>query len=1140
MCLISLVSVYGQSTITQQKALQPFDPDSSYFLGNWVLPSTIIVEVNGTEVDRSDWEFDEQNGLLSFPDYEAEENAQIRVIYEEYPFTIPRTFQPRKPVELDTSLFADPDSLEREIESMQQRPTLTESNLRQSGSLSRGIIVGSNQDFALESGLNFELSGALTENININASLTDQSIPIQPDGTTQNLREFDKVFIQVEAPNATVEMGDVDISLEQSTFARLNRRLQGATGYVNSDYGDYTGAASVVRGTYKSVNFEGQDGVQGPYRLTGRNDQEFVIILAGTEQVYVNGQQVQRGAENEYIIDYGLGEVIFTNNLLIKDETRIVIEYEYVDQDFNRTMVAAEGGGEFIDGRLKIGASVIRQADGDELLSQQTLTQSDIELLQDVGDNLDNAVVSGARVATEEERDQFVLYAEKDTVLNGQSYTIYENQPGSADAIYRVQFSNVGEGEGSYRRVSGQVNGLLYEWAGPGLGSYEPFRQLPAPQKQQMASIYGSFSITDNMEFFGEWAASDFDANRFSGLDDGNNTDMAYESGLRINEANSAIGKINASISRRYSGRRFEFFERTRDVEFNRKWNITRTGESKESINQASVSISPTSQTTISGELGIVERDRFSGIRQASSLSSTEEGIVDFRYSQDWVQSEDDILNQDGSWFRQNGSLSKGIGIGSTLITPYLSFEQESREQRNSVTDSLNQLSQNFYDIGPGLRIEFSNLELDASVAYREEEGVLDNRLQDEAIAVEQRYRVSYRPGSNFVTTNEVRLRDKQFTDAFEQEGGRNRQGLLIKSVTNYSTPSEFIDGEFFYEANTQRQALLQETYIEVGPEIGQYVWDDLNGDGTQQVDEFFLEVSPNEGTFIRQFLPSDELLPVIDLNVRLLNTIMPFTFLNDNSWMREIKLRSRIDITENSTTRNLEDVYLLKLNSFRNDSNTVQGRLLWEKEVDLLNGVDRTDLRFGYTENRSLNQRSTESIESYTDLKYINAAYDITDRIRLSLDAQGSVNRSESNRLQNRNFDIQTFTLKPGINGTINRSWNAGFEFSYARKEDRFPVQNVTADLLKISTMHRTFLWRKLQSNIRMELRNTVVNGSSSSYGSYELTEGTGEGTNLIWSLNSSYRASNLIRISFNYDGRTVTDRAAVHTIKLVMSATF
>jgi len=1139
-CLFCVIAGQAQSTISQKKTLSPFNPDSSYYLSDWVVPESIEIIIDGESISPQSWNFEEQTGLLSFRRGEFDQVLEVIASFEAYPFSIPRTFQPNEPIELDSSYFENPDSLNQQLEQARGPSPYSESNLRQSGSLSRGIIVGSNQDFALESGLNFELSGALTENININASLTDQSIPIQPDGTTQNLREFDKVFIQVEAPNTSIEMGDVDISLDQSTFAQLNRRLQGAAGYVNSDYGDYTGAASVVRGTFKSLSFSGQDGVQGPYRLTGRNDEQFVIILAGTERVYINGEQVQRGAENEYIIDYGLGEVTFTNNLLIKDETRIVIEYEYVDQDFNRTMVAAEGGDSFLDGRLKIGATVIRQADGDDLLSQQTLTESDINLLQDVGDNLEGAVVSGARIATEEERDQFLLYAEIDTVVNGQTYTIYQNQPGSEDAIYRVQFSNVGEGEGSYRRSSGQVNGLLYEWVGPGLGSYEPFRQLPAPEKQQMVALNGSFDLTENIEVFGEWAASDFDANRFSSLDDGNNTDMAYESGLRVKEVKSLLGEINVSASRRYSGSRFQFFERTRDVEFDRKWNITRTAQSREEINEAKLSISPTDQTTITGEFGLVERDGFSGLRQASAFSSNEVGVLEVAYNQDWVQSEDRFTNQEGNWFRQSGNVSKAFDMNSATVTPYIGFEQEDQEQRNSLTDSLTQLSQKFYDVGPGVSLEFEYLELDASIAYREEEGVLDNSLQKEATAFEQRYKVSYRPGVNFSTTNEIRYRDKQFTDAFEEEGSRNRQGLLIRSITNYSTKGKFLDGEFFYEANTQRQALLQETYIEVGPEIGQYVWDDLNGDGTQQVDEFFLEVSPNEGTFIRQFLPSDELLPVIDLNVRLLNTLKPLAKLGGDSWLSEITIQSRIDITENSTTQDLRDVYLLNVSTFRNDSSTVQGRLLWEKELNLLNGLDRADLRLGYTESRSLNQRSTESIQSYTDLWFLNTAYDITDRIRLNFETQSTTNRSESSRLQNRNYNIQTLSFKPGINGTINRSWNAGLEFSYAQKEDRFPVEDVTANLLKISTTHRMYLWRKLQSNARLEIRSTSVNGSSSSYGSYELTEGTGEGTNLIWSLNSTYRASNLIRLSFNYDGRTVTDRPSVHTIKLVVSATF
>ncbi|WP_020402373.1 hypothetical protein [Gracilimonas tropica] len=1132
----------AQTTISNQKTLEPLSVDSTYFLGNWVLRESILIKAGEEVISGENWIFVEQSGSIQFtqPFWTEREITSVTVFFEELPVSWPRSFQSLVPVELDSAFFEDRDSLQLQLQSGTPQTVFGPSGLRQSGSLSRGVIVGSNQDFSLESGLNFELSGPLTENINITASLTDQSIPIQPDGTTQNLREFDKVFIQVEAPNASVEMGDVDVSLQQSTFAQYNRRLQGAAGSVNSEYGDYTGAASVVRGTYKSMQFQGQDGVQGPYRLTGRNGEQFVIILAGTERVYINGQQVQRGAENDYIIDYGLGEVSFTNNVLIKDETRIVIEYEYIDRDFNRTVVAAEGGAELFGGRASIGVSAIRQADGDDLLSQRSLSEQDIALLQDVGDDLDEAVVSGASVASEEERDQFLLYARIDTTVNGETYTIFQHQPGAEGAIYRVRFSNVGEGNGSYLRASGQTNGLLYEWVGPGAGNYEPARQLPAPQKQQMVALNGNVEVSKNIEVFGEWAVSDLDKNRFSSLDDGDNTDLGYEAGLRIKEAETAIGVIDARITRRYTGRRFEFFERTRDVEFDRKWNITRTGQSREAIDQVALSVQPTAFTRIAGEIGQVQRDGFRGIRQASSIRSEETGWLDLSYSQDWVQSDDELLDQDGTWFRQQGNMSRGFGLNDKItITPYVRFEQEKRLQRSLTNDSLLSNSLSFYDIGPGLQVNLASLELNAGIAYRDERGVLGNKLEDLSTAVEQRYSLRFSPSTNFETRNEIRFRDKTYAEDFVEPGRQNRKGILVKSVTNYSTKSRILEGEFFYEANTQRQALLQEAYIEVGPEIGQFVWDDLNGDGVQQVDEFFPEVSANEGTFIRQFLPSDELLPAVDLNVRMINTIQPFVKADETLWYQGIRLRSRADILENSTTQNLKDIYLLNLASFRNDSTTIQGRIFWEQELDVFRDWQGVDLKFGAGESRGLNRRSSESIQNYSSRFYVNTGYGITNRIRLKLDAQRTENSSSSDIVSNRNFDIESYSLEPGLNGTISRNWNAGLNVSFIRKEDRQPVENTKARLLKISTTQRLYLWRKVQSTLRMEFRNTVVDGNSTPFGRYELTEGTGEGINFLWSLRSTYRMSNLIRLSLDYDGRTVKDRPTIHTIKLVMSAT-
>ncbi|HKK25427.1 MAG TPA: hypothetical protein VJ941_07335, partial [Gracilimonas sp.] len=178
----------AQSTIDRELRFSSLQSDTTLYLGDWIIPTSIEITISDSVRADSFWSFNEIEGKLQF----VPDNDQVKVLdqvvirFSELPYSFPRTYQSLVPREVDSSLYNVPDSLSA-ILSEPGVSTIYGSDLRQSGSLSRGIIVGSNQDFSLESGLNFELTGALTENIDINASLTDQSIPIQPDGTTQNL-----------------------------------------------------------------------------------------------------------------------------------------------------------------------------------------------------------------------------------------------------------------------------------------------------------------------------------------------------------------------------------------------------------------------------------------------------------------------------------------------------------------------------------------------------------------------------------------------------------------------------------------------------------------------------------------------------------------------------------------------------------------------------------------------------------------------------------------------------------------------------------------------------------------------------------------------------------------------------------------
>ena len=108
-----------------------------------------------------------------------------------------------------------------------------DSKLLTSGFVSRGVTVGNNQDPVLNSALNLQISGNLTDDIRIAASISDKNIPIQPEGNTQYLSNINSIFITLYYRDiATVNAGDIAIKSPESHFLSLSRNLLGIDGSV--------------------------------------------------------------------------------------------------------------------------------------------------------------------------------------------------------------------------------------------------------------------------------------------------------------------------------------------------------------------------------------------------------------------------------------------------------------------------------------------------------------------------------------------------------------------------------------------------------------------------------------------------------------------------------------------------------------------------------------------------------------------------------------------------------------------------------------------------------------------------------------------------------------------------------------------
>lgn len=348
----------------------------------------------------------------------------------------------------------------------------TSNKLNKTGSISRGVLFGNNQNLGLNSNLNLQLAGNLSKNIKIKAVISDDNIPIQPEGNTQVIQDFDQIYINLYSDDWGVTAGDYRIKNPNSYFMAYDKRLRG--GKINTRFTtdknvehDFSVSGAISRGKFSRNVIQGVEGNQGPYRVVGAENESYIIVLSGTEKVYIDGVLMSRGQENDYIIDYNNAEVVFTANQPINKDKRIVVEFQYSAQAYNRSLIQLSD--QVSAGKLNLNFNVYTEQDAKNQSLLQDLSPSDINLLSSIGDQVDQAVVPSAYEV--EYSNSRVLY--KAVILPGMSDSIYVYSTSADSARYQVSFSDVGQGNGDYTQINSSANGVVHQYITPVNGIHQ-------------------------------------------------------------------------------------------------------------------------------------------------------------------------------------------------------------------------------------------------------------------------------------------------------------------------------------------------------------------------------------------------------------------------------------------------------------------------------------------------------------------------------------------------------------------------------------------------------------------------------------------------------------------------------------------
>ncbi|MCK5469622.1 MAG: hypothetical protein KAI99_13975, partial [Cyclobacteriaceae bacterium] len=371
----------------------------------------------------------------------------------------------------------------------------------------------------------------------------------------------------------------------------------------------------------------------------------------------------------------------------------------------------------------------------------------------------------------------------------------------------------------------------------------------------------------------------------------------------------------------------------------------------------------------------------------------------------------------------------------------------------------------------------------------------------------------------------------------------KDEETLIIRSDWYASFFKRHVRSDLTYAIGNGRELKREFIYVQVPTGEGTHTWRDDNGDGIQDLSEFYIAINPDEKNYIKIFVPTSDFVFAYENNFNYrLNFEMP------RSWKRSGGLKKLVSRISSASSWNIikritNSDLAARILPFYNDipeqdilslKETIRSRIFYNRSNPGF-GFD-----FGYFR-ASNKQLMSQGFESRSREEYsANARVNLSKIYNIKVLYLWGKSASNSDFLQGRQYAIDRYKLLPEFAWQPNTNLRLSVLYGYSDKLNTDGEPGEKAKIHEVIGNLRISKASKMSLDAFIKYSDIQFDGDTNTPVAYEMLEALQPGQNYSWNMILQKKILMGLQLSISYEGRKSEESDAIHIGRMQVSALF